>query len=635
VLRESERKFRTLAEQSPNMIFINQKGRIVYANKRCEQVMGYTQDEFCADDFNFLTLIEPEHRELIKQSFSKHMSDQEVEPYEYAVITKDGTRVEVILIAKLIDYRGERAILGTVTDVTQYKRMNEALRQSEEKYRTILESMEEGYFEVDLAGNLTFFNDALCRIFGYPEEELIGLNNRDYTTPQTAKRMYKIFNRVYRTGKPASIADYEVITKDGSKVVLELSTSLMRDTLGDPIGFRGAVRDVTERIRSEQDKRRLEAQLQYARRMEALGTLAGGIAHNFNNLLMGIMGNTSLMLLDTDPAHPNYERLSNIQKSVQSGSRLTGQLLGYAREGTHEIKALDINRLVKETSETFGTTKREIRIHREFAEDLHGVMADQAQIEQVFLNLYVNAADAMPGGGELFLETMNMTDAQMKGKSFKIKPGSYVVAKVRDTGIGMDRKTTERIFEPFFTTKGLAKGTGLGLASVYGMVKAHGGYIDVDSEKGQGTTFSIYLPSSGEKVQEIKASPETIQGGKETLLLVDDEQMVLEVNQEMLEMMGYTVLVAKGGKEAIEFYRENRETISLVILDMIMPDMSGRDTYDKLKTMNPEVKVLLSSGYGINGQAAEFLERGCDGFIQKPFDIKEVSHKVREILDKK
>ncbi|GAI20404.1 unnamed protein product, partial [marine sediment metagenome] len=235
--------------------------------------------------------------------------------------------------------------------------------------------------------------------------------------------------------------------------------------------------------------------------MEALGTLAGGIAHNFNNLLMSIQGNASLMLLETEPTHASYERLKNIEKSLQSGSRLTHQLLGYAREGRYEIKPTSLNQLIEETSNTFGTTKREIRIHRELAQDLLGIKADQGQIEQLLLNLYVNAADAMPGGGDLFLNTINVTHKDMRGKPYKPNPGNYVLLTVRDTGVGMDKKTMERVFDPFFTTKGLARGTGLGLASVYGVVKAHAGYIDVKSKKGHGTTFSIYLPASEKRVE--------------------------------------------------------------------------------------------------------------------------------------
>jgi CheY-like chemotaxis protein len=368
--------------------------------------------------------------------------------------------------------------------------------------------------------------------------------------------------------------------------------------------------------------------------MEALGTLAGGIAHNFNNLLMGIQANASLILLDIDPNDPNYDRLMNIEKMVQNGSKLTKQLLGYAREGRYEIRPTSLNRLVKETSGTFGLTKKEIKVHQKLARDLFAIEADQGQIEQILWNLYVNAADAMPAGGDLFLETMNATHKDITGKPSKVKPGDYVLLTLTDTGTGMDKKTVGRIFDPFFTTKGMGRGTGLGLASVYGIVKSHGGTISVSSKKGRGTTFSLYLPASKRQAMKDYRGFDKFVPGKETVLLVDDEDMILDVGTQILEKMGHKVMKAKSGQEAIEIYEKHRDLINLVILDMIMPGVGGGETYDRIKTINPEVKVLLSTGYSINGQATEILERGCNGFIQKPFRMKELSHKIREVLDK-
>jgi len=289
---------------------------------------------------------------------------------------------------------------------------------------------------------------------------------------------------------------------------------------------------------------------------------------------------------------------------------------------------------VKETSETFGTTRKDIIVHQELADKLYGIHADQGQTEQVLLNLYVNAGDAMPGGGDLFLKTINVTDKDMRGKAYEPKPGNYVLLTVRDTGVGMDKETMERIFDPFFTTKGLAEGTGLGLASAYGIIKAHGGYIDVDSEKGKGTTFEIYLPATEEEVEEEKELSGEILNGKETVLLVDDEEMVLDAGEQMLIKLGYEVLLAGSGREALELYKKNQDKIDMVLLDMIMPGMGGGETYDRIKEINPKVKVLLSSGYSIEGQATEILKRGCNAFIQKPFDMELLSRRIREVLDK-
>jgi CheY-like chemotaxis protein len=292
-----------------------------------------------------------------------------------------------------------------------------------------------------------------------------------------------------------------------------------------------------------------------------------------------------------------------------------------------------LNQIVKETADTFGSTKREIAVHQDLYEDLCAIEADQGQIEQALLNLCVNAAEAMPQGGKLFLKTTNVTHKNMVNKPYKAKPGKYVCLSFRDTGIGMDKKTMEHIFEPFFTSRGLGKGTGLGLASVYGIVKAHGGYIDVHSEVGRGATFEIYLPAIDKEPVREESIRKDLLRGKETVLLVDDEEIVMDVGNQMLKKLGYEVLTARSGKESIEAFRAKRDEIDLVILDMVMPDMNGGDVYDKIKQIKPEVKVLLSSGYSIEGQAAEILERGCDGFIQKPFNLPALSARLREILE--
>jgi signal transduction histidine kinase/CheY-like chemotaxis protein len=391
--------------------------------------------------------------------------------------------------------------------------------------------------------------------------------------------------------------------------------------------------ELAERERAEKEKAQLEAQFQHAQKMEALGTLASGIAHNFNNILMGIQGYASLMLMDIDSAHPHYKRLKGIEQQVQSGSNLTKQLLGYAREGRYEVKTININDIVKETSDTFAMTKKDISVHLALAEDLNVIKADQGQLRQTLLNLYVNAADAMPRGGDLFLKSLNVTDLDMKGKPYTPKPGNYVLLTITDTGTGMDNKTIERIFDPFFTTKGMSKGTGLGLASVYGIVKAHGGYIDVDSQKGHGTTFSIYLPASDIEGTKEKELVTEVLKGKEGILLVDDEDVIIDVGHEILKTLGYEVHVARSGREAIDAYEANQDKIDMVILDMVMPDMGGGEAYDTLKRINPDIKVLLSSGYSLNGQAAEILQRGCNGFIQKPFNVTQLSQKLREILE--
>ncbi|MBU2520632.1 MAG: GAF domain-containing protein [Proteobacteria bacterium] len=387
-----------------------------------------------------------------------------------------------------------------------------------------------------------------------------------------------------------------------------------------------------QRKQAEKEKKKIEVQLLQAQKIETIGTLVGGIAHNFNNLLMGIQGYTSLMLFETDPANSNYARLKNIEKMVKSRLKFTHQLLGYARKGIDKVKPLDLNQLVEETSETFGRTRKEFTIRRELDNDLYAIEADQGKIEQVLLNLYLNSADAMSEGGELTLTTSNTSHKNIKGKPYDPKPANYVMLSVADTGKGMDKNTMKRIFEPFFTTKDMGQGTGLGLAATYGIIRAHNGYIDVDSKMHQGTTFRIYLPASEIKLRKAVKTSEKLIKGTGTVLMIDDEEDILEVGSELLKTIGYKILTAIDGKGAVEIYKNNMDKIDIVLLDMIMPTMGGGKIFDTIKKINPNAKVLLTSGYSLDSQVAEILDRGCDGFIQKPFNLNQLSEKIREIL---
>jgi len=414
---------------------------------------------------------------------------------------------------------------------------------------------------------------------------------------------------------------FDVTCKDGSVKIVSITSSLLIS--GNHLV---TLEDITK-------QKKVEMQLRQAQKMESIGTLAGGIAHDFNNLLMGIQGYASLMLLELEPFHPHYEMIRQIEEQVKSGSDLTRQLLGFARGGKYEVRLASMNEILKKTVSIFGRTKKEITIHQKYASDLRTVKVDLGQMEQVFMNLFLNAFHAMPGGGKIFLKTENVFIDDERSYQYKILSGKYVKVNVTDTGQGMDAKTKERIFDPFFTTKEMGRGVGLGLAMVYGIIKGHGGMINVYSEPGHGTTFTIYIPALEEKVEEEKVKTDTIVKGTETILLVDDEKAVLDVTRDLLITLGYQVYETENAQEALELYAEKKDDIDLVILDMIMPGISGGEAFNRLMEINPEVKVLLSSGYSINGEAQEILDRGCKGFIQKPFQLKELAQSVRAVLD--
>ncbi|OPY74790.1 MAG: Blue-light-activated protein [Syntrophorhabdus sp. PtaU1.Bin050] len=494
--------------------------------------------------------------------------------------------------------------------------------ESEKKYQVLIDNANESIFVIQ-DGVIKFPNPRTTELFGYSMRELenmpfISLVHDDDKIAVTEQK-----ERVEKEGVTVSTSTFRIIRHSGETIWADMN--VVNIEWGGRPAFLVFLRDITE-------KKRMEAELIQAQKMEAIGTLAGGIAHDFNNLLMGVIGYTSLILLNKDETDPHYQKLKSIEKLVQSGADLTKQLLGFARGGKYEVKPTDLNELIGKSSEMFGRTRQEITMHRKYEKGLHPADVDRGQIEQVLLNLYVNAWQAMSGGGDLYLETKNVVLDAAYTMPHSLPPGPYVKISVTDTGTGMDLATQQRIFEPFFTTKEMGRGTGLGLASAYGIIKNHGGIISVESEPDKGSTFSIYLPASQGQVETENIQPSEIVRSTETVLLVDDQEMILAVGGEMLKVLGYEVFTAQSGEEALAIYRGKDEMIDVVILDMIMPGVSGGETYDRLKAINPGVKVILSSGYSIDGQATEIMARGCSGFIQKPFNIGDLSEKIREVL---
>jgi two-component system cell cycle sensor histidine kinase/response regulator CckA len=508
----------------------------------------------------------------------------------------------------------------------EYEIVNGKLALSEKRYECLVNNSPDIIYTLGLDGSFTYVNPAWEKVLGHKAEEVIGKSFADLAHEEDVARCVHLFTKVKEGGETTRDTSCTLIHKTGTPRLFSMSGAPNLDAGGNVIGVVGIFKDITE-------QRRLEGELAQAQKMKAIGTLAGGIAHDFNNLLMGIQGRASLMFLDTDSDHPHYEHLKGIEDIVESGAGLTKQLLGFARGGKYEVKPTSLNDLIDKTAHLFGRTKKEITLHTGYQKDIWPSEVDRGQIEQVLLNLYVNAWHAMDGGGDLYLRTKNVTLEKKDVTPLGVAPGNYVKISVTDTGVGINEETQRRIFEPFFTTKEMGRGTGLGLASAYGIIQNHGGVIDVDSKEGKGTTFNIYLPASAKKIPKEEDRPTTVLRGTESVLLVDDEDMIIDVGQEILEEMGYKVFLARSGKEAVETYAKNKHKIDMVILDMIMPDMGGGEAYDRMKEVDPNVKVLLSSGYSIEGQASDILARGCNGFIQKPFSVKQLSHTIRQVLD--
>ncbi|UCE08406.1 MAG: PAS domain S-box protein, partial [bacterium] len=450
-------------------------------------------------------------------------------------------------------------------EAAERKHAEEALRESEEKYRFVVNNANDAII-IAQDRVVKFSNPKAQELAGYSAEELGTIPFIDLVHPEDKDMVLDRHRRRLAGEEVPTTYSFRIINRKDEESWAQLNAVLITWE-GRPATL-NFIRDITQ-------QKKLETQLQQAKKMEAIGTLAGGIAHDFNNLLMGIQGNTSLMLLNTDYNHQHYEKLRNIEKSVQSGTALTKQLLGFAKGGKYVVKPTNLNELIKRSSDMFGRTRKEINIHTKYQKDILPVELDQNEIEQVLLNLYINAWQAISREGDLYLQTENVSLDEYFVKPYALEPGKYVKITVTDTGVGMDKKTMERIFDPFFTTKEMGRGTGLGLSSVYGIIKSHGGIINVNSEKGKGTTFIIYLPTSEKIAKTDTELLEKILKGTETILFVDDEDMIIDVGQQMLKTLGYKVLIARNGKEALEVYKENQDKIDMIILDMIMPDMSG------------------------------------------------------------
>jgi PAS domain S-box-containing protein len=666
-LRQSEERMRLFFErQLVGMAITSPEKGWLQVNKKLIEMLGYSPVELSLKTWAELT--HPDDLAADVAQFNRLLSG-EINQYflEKRFIRKDGAVINVNLSVGCVRRQDSSVdyVLALLEDITERKRADiklrtayeqlrvadeqtraqydslvkseQALQESEERFRRLAESARDCIWVTDMNLRYTYVSPYIKEGLGYTPEEYMTIPLHETLTQASLDTCMQLFAEELEIEKRGNkdllrsrTVELEQIHKNGHIVNVEIKMTFLRDDAGQAIGILGYTRDITERKRAEEEKEKLKEQLDRAQKLESIGTLAGGIAHDFNNLLTGIQGHASLMMLDLDTSNPHHVRLKHIEELVQSGADLTRQLLGFAQGGRYAVKPADMNEIVEKTSAMFGRTKKEITIHRKYVKDLWIVEADRSQMEQVFMNLFVNAWHAMPGGGEIYLETDNV--AVPDGGTLSITPGRYVKITISDTGTGMDALTLKRIFDPFFTTRKMGRGTGLGLATVYGIIKGHGGMIDVTSEPGHGTTFYIHLPATEKALVREEAATKDAPRGNETILLVDDEKMVLDVARAMLEFLGYRVHCVGSGQEAVAVYHEMKNKISLVVLDMIMPGISGSETFDRLRGIDPGIKVLLSSGYSINGEAQAIMSKGCNGFLQKPFQLEQLAQKVRAVL---
>lgn len=635
-ITESEKKFRSLSESTPDIIYTTDtQGVFTYVNPAWERILGYSSEEAIGRHFiDFVPKDEiPQYISMFKSIRDEGIT---VRDQIGTLINKDGTdRFFSISGAPVFDSEGRMTgVVGTFKDVTERKLAEVKLERERAFLRQVIDAVPSFISVRDAEGRFQLANKSLAKACGTTPAHLIGKTMTDFNPNEEAVLKTHADNLdVIRNRREKFIPEEMSIYPDPSVRWL----SAHKVPLIDQDNVCGRILTVGTNIthikEAEEEKKRLQNQLIQVQKMEAVGTLAGGVAHDFNNILMGLQGYISMLLYEMSPDHPYRTKLENMENYVNRGSDLTRQLLGFARGGKYDVKPTNINELLGKSADLFGRTRKEISIYRSFAEDPWTVGVDQGQMDQVFLNLFINASQAMPGGGDLDLRTENVLFRETDEKPVGVAAGRYLRITVRDNGVGMDGKTLERIFEPFFTTKQKGTGTGLGLASAYGIIKNHGGSIHVFSEPEKGTTFHIYLPVTDQQPVVSQEKKDEIFTGGETILVVDDEPINISVMQEMLEMLHYRVLPAGSGEEAVAIYMEKHQAIDIVILDMVMPGISGGRTFDLLREINPDVGVILASGYSAEGEARKIINRGCWGFIQKPFKLQEFSRKIREVLD--
>ncbi len=621
-LTASERRFRATFETSPDAMFLTRADdhSILEVNESFCRLTGYTAVEVIGSkplELGFWVDMD-DRRQLL----GRLDAGETVRDFQSRMRTKNG-RIHIAMItSRSLTIAGQAHWLTICRDVTEQVSTVQALSESEARYRQVVENANDAIFVI-LDGRIRFANRQTEQLIGYDQQALVDHDFIDFIHPDDRRMVAERHQRRMAGENEPRRYTLRMVHADGQVRYGQLSVVAIEwEKRPALLGF---LRDITA-------EKNLEDQFQQAQRLEAVGTLAGGIAHDFNNLLMGIQGNAELALSSVGTGHPAAERLTNIEALVKNGVTLTRQLLGFARGGKYEVRPTDLNRLLERHHRIFGRTKKEIRIHEDCETRLWTVAVDRGQIEQVLLNIYINAWQAMAGGGDLSVTTRNVLVGRDQADTHGIAPGRFVRIDVRDTGAGMDEAVMQRIFDPFFTTKEREWGTGLGLASVYGIMKNHGGFVTVASQPGKGATFSLFLPACDAVPEQIAPHPRRGASGHGTILLVDDDRMILDVGQGMLESLGYTVLTADSGTAAVALVKEAAAPIDLVLLDLVMPDMGGGEVFDQIRRLSPATRVVLSSGYSIDGEAADIMARGCEGFIQKPFGRDTLSAKLQEVL---
>lgn len=635
-LRSSEEKYRSVFHNTGTAtVIIETDLTISEANARAADLLGKLRPEVegqmtCAD------IIHPKDLSRFKrhhQAALKQEAFPQNESTFHLVDSQLNLKDVIIQIGQIPDTH--RCVVSLM-DMTARKQTEHALRQSEEKYRSILEGIEEGYYETDLRGRLTFLNKAMSAMLGNDRGNLLGRNFRSLVDEAIGRKLFRLFNAVYKSGKGRTLSG-KLTRKKGPPIHAEVSIALIRNRENEISGFRGLIRDITYRVQHEKEKHELESRLQQAHKMEAIGTLAGGIAHDFNNILSAILGYTELSLAHAPGENVLQDHLKKVLQASERARELVKQILTFSRQEQQELIPIQVNATLKEALKLLrASLPATIRIQQHINSSAI-VMADPTQIHQILMNLCTNASHAMEEKGGVLKVILDETalTADDAARMPEIVPGNYLKISVCDTGTGIAPTALERIFDPFYTTKELGKGTGMGLAVVHGIVKSHGGFITVDSQVSRGTSFDVFLPivkSRQDKKQKAPRLP--IPRGSERVLYIDDEPFQIEIGKEALERLGYTVITHTNSVKALELFRESPSSFDLVITDMTMPELTGDLLAVEMMAIRPDIPIIICTGYSerLSEESAE--EMGIRGFILKPILIRDMAVTIRRIMDR-
>jgi PAS domain S-box-containing protein len=638
-LRHAEEKLRLLVGRIPAVTYTAERGvdgRWLWVSPQVEQMLGYAPEEWVANPRLWFERIHPEDRQAALATERAAASDGGGLASEYRMLHRSGRVVWVRDEGTLVpgEHDGPPLVEGVLSDVTERKLAEEALRASERRYRTIVETTREGVWLMDPDGRTTFVNGRMAEMLGETVSSMLGRSIARYLSPET--RDYLNENLERARDESGLHGELELRRRDGGSVWVQASTSPIVDE-GEYRGQLALVTDVSERRSADDERRQLVARLHQHERMESVGQLAGGIAHDFNNLLAVILTYANFATAELE-GHPVKEDIEEIARAAERAAALTRQLLVFSRREVVQPEICDLNEVVAETESMLKRTLGEhLLLEVRCQGDLWPVRADRGQLEQVLLNLAINARDAMQRGGRLTIETSNVElDEAFSEARGNAKPGSYVRLAVTDTGEGMSPEVMEHVYEPFFTTKPKGQGTGLGLATVYGIVQQAGGSIDIYSEQGLGTVFKVYFPvapDAGERRAESRSSDGDLEGNGEKVLMVEDEDAVRRVVKRVLDKAGYAVVEVADPTDGLALFQEVGGQVDLLLTDVVMPGMSGTELVERMRATHPDLKVLLSSGYTDDVVMRDRVAEDRLAFIEKPFSPERLLRKVREVLD--